>query len=202
MKRIIPARAGFTQFGRPTAYDAGDHPRSRGVYESTRRRRTRGSGSSPLARGLLSPFSLMAASARIIPARAGFTARTRRTGPACQDHPRSRGVYTGGDGFEWGVDGSSPLARGLLHPDIGVVGETGIIPARAGFTRPSPYIGPRSRDHPRSRGVYFATFKTPRTRAGSSPLARGLPHPVGRLARRHRIIPARAGFTRASQRRV
>ena len=50
------------------------------------------------------------------------------------DHPRSRGVYDLPSDAEIPVDGSSPLARGLLG-HLGVVGvPKGIIPARAGFT--------------------------------------------------------------------
>ena len=73
----------------------------------------------------------------------------------------------------------------------------GIIPARAGFTLHDAPRAYRTRDHPRSRGVYgrSSIFRTAAT--GSSPLARGLlveaagdAHPLG-------IIPARAGFTGA-----
>ena len=50
-------------------------------------------------------------------------------------------------------------------------------------------------DHPRSRGVYNAKLKRALTRIGSSPLARGLPHPPGGSEPAAGIIPARAGFT-------
>ena len=55
------------------------------------------------------------------------------------------------------------------------------------------------RDHPRSRGVYKPSEAEPQLVAGSSPLARGLPHSHtgGRIV--GRIIPARAGFTRSLQ---
>ena len=53
----------------------------------------------------------------------------------------------------------------------------------------------RTRDHPRSRGVYMSLKNPLPGSEGSSPLARGLP----RAARAGRalpgIIPARAGFT-------
>ena len=72
-RRIIPARAGFTDTAAKKADANADHPRSRGVY----RRRTRGTGrtggSSPLARGLLVEADLLQDERRIIPARAGFT---------------------------------------------------------------------------------------------------------------------------------
>ena len=91
------------------------------------------------------------------------------------DHPRSRGGL-------------------LLRLGVGRCGR-GIIPARAGFTRPRPDAPSRRRDHPRSRGVYAFRMSRIMAEQGSSPLARGL-----RLGREgdlegHRIIPARAGFT-------
>ena len=74
---IIPARAGFTGC-RPRRGDRRwDHPRSRGVYLSTRSWRCWCAGSSPLARGLPMTDAEQALAARIIPARAGFT----RPGP-------------------------------------------------------------------------------------------------------------------------
>ena len=71
-----------------------------------------------------------------------------------------------------------------------------IIPARAGFT---PLLLRRRqvrRDHPRSRGVYGVSRITVSRWEGSSPLARGLPLHALRPVQGHRIIPARAGFTR------
>ena len=50
--RIIPARAGFTYARTPTRPQSADHPRSRGVYASSRAARPKPRGSSPLARGL------------------------------------------------------------------------------------------------------------------------------------------------------
>ena len=49
---IIPARAGFTPFMIATAVSAGDHPRSRGVYDAAEEPACLDVGSSPLARGL------------------------------------------------------------------------------------------------------------------------------------------------------
>ena len=172
---IIPARAGFTCEADQLHHQHGDHPRSRGVYSGPVSRRSGPEGSSPLARGLPPPRILCLAQYRIIPARAGFTGRSRIT-------------Y----GYR---EGSSPLARGLLH-----LGERGddacrIIPARAGFTGPQRTLTRHEPDHPRSRGVYLMKYGLSILTAGSSPLARGL-----RLCRpevwgRDRIIPARAGFT-------
>ena len=172
-----------------------DHPRSRGVYIPKRTTSPSCTGSSPLARGLPRPARAASADARIIPARAGFTAHWTIRQDGMTDHPRSRGVYGRHGRRRRETGGSSPLARGLhrrrgpgrrLHR---------IIPARAGFTlsRRNSHRSPL--DHPRSRGVYSLVSASLRRRRGSSPLARGLhqarrPHPRGR-----RIIPARAGFT-------
>ena len=152
-------------------------------------------GSSPLARGLLQVRVPSGAGAGIIPARAGFTSRHRARWPGCSDHPRSRGVYSGGVLAESGPDGSSPLARGLPPGLASGRLSVGIIPARAGFTcrrrhacRPPP-------DHPRSRGVYINPGTWTGDMYGSSPLARGLRRCGAGQVPGPRIIPARAGFT-------
>ena len=91
--------------------------------------------------------------------------------------------------------GSSPLARGLRRAGDRLELHLGIIPARAGFTSPTPSVSSRSRDHPRSRGVYAHACMGIHSMIGSSPLARGLHHRRRRRRRQPRIIPARAGFT-------
>ena len=153
-RRIIPARAGFTALVVHRPGDRRDHPRSRGVYWTTCPRARRRPGSSPLARGLL----------RVSISSSGDPA----------DHPRSRGVYPYQPRGEDPRRGSSPLARGLHTPHVRDVCASGIIPARAGFTRPRFSESARSRDHPRSRGVYNSCEITLRIVLGSSPLARGL----------------------------
>ena len=57
------------------------------------------------------------------------------------------------------------------------------------------------RDHPRSRGVYAHPPRHSLLAGGSSPLARGLLIPNPSSGPRSRIIPARAGFTRAQRAR-
>ena len=59
----------------------------------------------------------------------------------------------------------------------------------------------RSRDHPRSRGVYFAGQDAINPPRGSSPLARGLRKTELAQMYARRIIPARAGFTGPGLRR-
>ena len=154
-----------------------DHPRSRGVYLPSPFATTEYQGSSPLARGLLNPALDALPAFGIIPARAGFTSGW--TCPTCGiwDHPRSRGVYSTRTACSVRPRGSSPLARGLRVIDVLQRLLERIIPARAGFTRPAQSPTRRTRDHPRSRGVYAAGSGPPASPPGSSPLARGLRTP-------------------------
>ena len=193
--RIIPARAGFTAGCAGSDHGGGDHPRSRGVYRPEPPRRHALPGSSPLARGLPPPVGEPCAGDRIIPARAGFTASRTRPGLWGRDHPRSRGVYRTATQAVASSDGSSPLARGLRVRPGRRCGWGGIIPARAGFTSAPVIVIGSPGDHPRSRGVYGSTGQVRAHPLGSSPLARGLPPDSESVWVRHRIIPARAGFT-------
>ena len=212
---IIPARAGFTRAGESNPRFDRDHPRSRGVYVRPALVIRMALGSSPLARGLPGdregedglagiipargglprPPHGGGRSAGIIPARAGFTTAAPSSWAPSTDHPRSRGVYRDPLAEPVLKDGSSPLARGLLHEGAAVNPRAGIIPARAGFTVARAVAVIVFPDHPRSRGVY------PRTRAAhtvphrSSPLARGLHYPHADMMEYLGIIPARAGFT-------
>ena len=195
---IIPARAGFTARPRGRRARGGDHPRSRGVYALWRGGRQSYVGSSPLARGLQPPPLPERKTHGIIPARAGFTGRSARSSAAAGDHPRSRGVYSRMVSVVAQPPGSSPLARGLPRVVQGKGHARRIIPARAGFTPTSSSSPSTTRDHPRSRRVYAVLTRRSCFRAGSSPLARGLPIRKETPVMYTRIIPARAGFTTAS----
>ena len=151
---IIPARAGFTPDRAVAESVREDHPRSRGVYTWQPGTATAGLGSSPLARGLLPVKVGGRVTARIIPARAGFTSARTSLRSWFQDHPRSRGVYISDHTDAWRRPGSSPLARGLHCQQSLVTCRYGIIPARAGFTGGRGGRGRGPRDHPRSRGGY------------------------------------------------
>ena len=192
---IIPARAGFTCPQGDNQFRGADHPRSRGVYPTSRDRICLRRGSSPLARGLHPDCEGPGYGDGIIPARAGFTASSRSRRAAFTDHPRSRGVYSRPLACCFLIAGSSPLARGLLTITTDEVPNDRIIPARAGFTRPAPAGSSACWDHPRSRGVYERRTGMSTGLAGSSPLARGLRVRVRGPVQGRGIIPARAGFT-------
>ena len=155
------------------------------------------SGSSPLARGSPHGPPHRQPGRGIIPARAGFTLVSACRSGVSGDHPRSRGVHGGGWGDGVAGLGSSPLARGsLLHREVGRSVDR-IIPARAGFTSPTPAAAPSPSDHPRSRGVHSGFDVRAFLGGGSSPLARGSQEPHSGQQRPSGIIPARAGFTLA-----
>ena len=195
-RRIIPARAGFTDPACRAGRCRGDHPRSRGVYPPTLYLGGWGAGSSPLARGLRGGSGEGGEGVGIIPARAGFTIGGLEERLDDADHPRSRGVYRRQYSLPVPGAGSSPLARGLPTCTRRGAPTTGIIPARAGFTGGYLQGGVGGSDHPRSRGVYVVEQARMAYLAGSSPLARGLLWDAAADAERRRIIPARAGFTR------
>mgnify|MGYP001669969472 CR=1 FL=1 len=131
----------------------------------------------------------------IIPARAGFTEVVMVVCGGLWDHPRSRGVYSFTPSLLSQYCGSSPLARGLPAVAVGGAEESGIIPARAGFTAGAAFYCIATEDHPRSRGVYDLPAHARRPGEGSSPLARGLHLDLVHDAPFRGIIPARAGFT-------
>ena len=94
--------------------------------------------------------------------------------------------------------GAWPICRVLS------VSGTKIAPATALHHTTGHYPPGRSRDHPRSRGVYYGGAATTLSFVGSSPLTRGLPLLARSGTTVRGIISARAGFTglgRRAQRR-
>ena len=132
---------------------------------------------------------------RLIPAHAGKTAPVTWILRPRWAHPRSRGENTPEEREYFAASGSSPLTRGkrlggLVH---GV--DSGLIPAHAGKTSPTPHPAHALAAHPRSRGENVPSVNHPVNRWGSSPLTRGKrAHAVGRGCRVG-LIPAHAGKT-------
>ena len=195
--RIIPARAGFTPAAHAPVRGSQDHPRSRGVYKPGGAGTLAWFGSSPLARGLPVASTSRPSRRGSSPLARGLPPRRPDEPRQAQDHPRSRGVYQSSGSTMISFGGSSPLARGLPLHVKALDGQIRIIPARAGFTGGSNSCRARREDHPRSRGVYAKLHLNSLYGKGSSPLARGLHAHCLRQRVGRRIIPARAGFTRA-----
>ena len=133
---LIPARAGKTQLDThaPTMYKA--HPRAGGENFGRLGRGSRTGGSSPRGRGKRSRAWSPTPTQGLIPARAGkTTCRSPRLRRA-RAHPRAGGENDHPVGTVGAPMGSSPRGRG--KPGCGCFGGVvaGLIPARAGKTRP------------------------------------------------------------------
>ena len=174
--RLIPARAGNTQYTDITEYNATAHPRSRGEHAVVEVEAQPDCGSSPLARGTQIGRNRRRRANRLIPARAGNTPDSADVSPEGSAHPRSRGEHTRLRRCITRGVGSSPLARGTLFAPFG--GDAGgrLIPARAGNTVGYGLWLIVFPAHPRSRGEHVLTDTTASTTHGSSPLARGTRH--------------------------
>ena len=132
--RIIPALAGNTMITIHGGSIEEDHPRSRGEYTHAKTTSASSWGSSPLSRGILVKSWSTRSRRRIIPALAGNTFWYRRETAFCRDHPRSRGEYSPAPDLTPGLNGSSPLSRGIRGPQVLQVLAVRIIPALAGNT--------------------------------------------------------------------
>ena len=192
---IIPACAGSTSAADLPTKGCGDHPRVRGEHAGSVRTIDMPPGSSPRARGAPTRRLRGASVAGIIPACAGSTSPADRSPPGARDHPRVRGEHH--HLFPPGVRclGSSPRARGARPWASASREGSGIIPACAGSTQPSPAATAARGDHPRVRGEHPHTRARARGRVGSSPRARGAHHLLTGLRRVPGIIPACAGST-------
>ena len=151
-RRLIPARAGKTfQVDVETNGDEA-HPRAGGENPLSRPAQAQTGGSSPRGRGKRLRFGLRGGGDRLIPARAGKTARSEDPRGWSQAHPRAGGenarrLKHGRDG-----DGSSPRGRGKPRGLRRVASRRRLIPARAGKTarRRSAHTPPWA--HPRAGG--------------------------------------------------
>ena len=173
------------------------HPRSRGENRTRMCASSQQPGSSPLARGKPNVEQRRGYRCRLIPARAGKTLTKRRSAPTPPAHPRSRGENPSILSCRSRLRGSSPLARGKRSSRRGCVRRGRLIPARAGKTFLLVVREIEAGAHPRSRGENSSASWRVSAWDGSSPLARGKPHITQATIGRARLIPARAGKTRA-----
>ena len=196
-RRIIPARAGQTSTAFAPAFASSDHPRACGANARPTGHHDGLSGSSPRVRGKRCPAIRVVTRMRIIPARAGQTARSRCRCRTARDHPRACGANGHGQHVTVDVRGSSPRVRGKLRRPPAKTPVTRIIPARAGQTSPPCRDCRAHPDHPRACGANSSTRPRKARNAGSSPRVRGKQVLPVRRGLRLRIIPARAGQTKA-----
>ena len=175
--RIIPARAGQTHADRRQGGRTSDHPRACGANVVARLRGREDHGSSPRVRGKHVQAVPLAHQPRIIPARAGQTAKRTETRCRASDHPRACGANYPTVWEATSKNGSSPRVRGKPHGAARPLHAARIIPARAGQTGTDERRRGAPSDHPRACGANQLDAR--------------------RHHRRRRIIPARAGQTQS-----
>ena len=133
---------------------------------------------------------------RFTPAHAGNTHVNAEEAGSLEVHPRSRGEYLLTLHQTDPEPGSSPLTRGIRGPKPENVEKARFIPAHAGNTTGSSNGTRRTQVHPRSRGEYPVRSDLPQSRAGSSPLTRGIRMFTASRIDRNGFIPAHAGNTK------
>ena len=162
----------------------------------------RPAGSSPLTRGKHLRRSDRRDRRRLIPAHAGKTIPQRKSGMHTRAHPRSRGENLLGDVSADIDQGSSPLTRGKPSRRCQRRHRSGLIPAHAGKTPQTHGGSTHGWAHPRSRGENNIRTAFRIGPEGSSPLTRGKHQDAAVEMDPAGLIPAHAGKTRVSERRV
>ena len=176
-------------------YRVAVHPRWRGEHDAGFSLQNSDPGSSPLARGTLTPAHQRRSRQRFIPAGAGNTGAAGCSRVCRAVHPRWRGEHNAHLFTLVLRGGSSPLARGTLVFGIGRGCDSRFIPAGAGNTIHSMRRVIMATVHPRWRGEHSLLEEDLRITDGSSPLARGTrcSHNISKTL--SRFIPAGAGNT-------
>ena len=199
--RLIPARAGKTSALTLVASLTRAHPRACGENIACPFWVVLSEGSSPRVRGKLRWRFLLVGFPGLIPARAGKTQRHRPPPGHGRAHPRACGENGLAVGGSSGASGSSPRVRGKRLMVKSSVADSGLIPARAGKTRPPHQARRRQRAHPRACGENHEHARMNPFARGSSPRVRG--KRVSGWWRRgvSGLIPARAGKTPSAPRK-
>ena len=198
IRRIIPARAGQTTDGRTGPKSYSDHPRACGANSAVSDAVVPDFGSSPRVRGKPTIDGKAENSARIIPARAGQTNRPPRIILNSADHPRACGANYLDNPWDMFKIGSSPRVRGKPRRRSSSPPLRRITPARAGQTSTADTCTWEVSDHPRACGANMTPFRPFTVTEGSSPRVRGKPNHAASTGVGSRIIPARAGQTKAA----
>ena len=200
--RIIPAYAGSTPRTDTTKVPNTDHPRIRGEHDGLPIAEWRRAGSSPHTRGALAVAHASTWPQRIIPAYAGSTCCRWAGSWTGTDHPRIRGEHVAHAGLDRADSGSSPHTRGALLFGRFYQRYARIIPAYAGSTRSRRSRRRWHGDHPRIRGEHPSVSHEIAAHGGSSPHTRGAHDTAKAESRQSGIIPAYAGSTVRTSRKL
>ena len=192
----IPAHAGKTLRHGTATVRAAAHPRSRGENPSFGISSAVGEGASPLTRGKPEMGCLPRRKAGRIPAHAGKTLSTPRSGIHRRAHPRSRGENAQMNCAQSIWYGASPLTRGKPEREQAETSSARRIPAHAGKTMQWWCQYGDLGAHPRSRGENRSAPNRAESRGGASPLTRGKPQGITTRAAPFGRIPAHAGKTK------
>ena len=200
--RFIPAFAGTTRSSTVAALRIAVHPRVRGDHDIGAQAEDLGIGSSPRSRGPRDEPQACRRHDRFIPAFAGTTRARHAVRSRGTVHPRVRGDHAPSGTPENVTTGSSPRSRGPRNVREGARNIRRFIPAFAGTTPLPTFITPGITVHPRVRGDHAPRFVAMYSLYGSSPRSRGPQGGRRHRDRRQRFIPAFAGTTRRSARRI
>ena len=195
---LIPACAGQTTGACSPGRRAWAHPRVCGADAMLQMARQTPQGSSPRVRGRQGAPPGRDGRAGLIPACAGQTTLSTRTGSPCRAHPRVCGAdatVRGWKALRWG---SSPRVRGRQDENGDDFCAAGLIPACAGQTPPAGGVLPMITAHPRVCGADELGEVGGGWEVGSSPRVRGRPEKGLPPSLRSGLIPACAGQTATS----
>ena len=134
-RRLIPARAGKTKRVDELSQPLRAHPRAGGENATREYASACQLGSSPRGRGKPIATHVDMTTPRLIPARAGKTARPPRSGYCLPAHPRAGGENEGQGHCLIRRRGSSPRGRGKRSRRCRQASPRRLIPARAGKTQ-------------------------------------------------------------------
>ena len=154
-------------------------------------------GSSPRVRGAADHRRHRSGNRGIIPACTGSRGSALPCSAPRRDHPRVCGEQVFLPLIKTSQKGSSPRVRGAGERVQRGRGDPGIIPACAGSRTSTLSPTASLRDHPRVCGEQLAFFLRCSASVGSSPRVRGAAHSTACGRPSCRIIPARAGSSRA-----
>ena len=201
-RRLIPARAGKTSC--PSCLSSGKraHPRAVGENRSAATPIRSLVGSSPRGRGKPRCATCPRTIVGLIPARAGKTLIPTLSGTLRPAHPRAGGENDAGVPAGGRSSGSSTRGRGKRYARGAGDSADGLIPARAGKTKPFPPPHPSGRAHPRAGGENLRCILSRGSELCSSPRGRGKREVLEGRNGDVRLIPARAGKTGSVVQRI